>query len=55
VLYRKVFQPVKREVEGRKDHEKRLSDRKKASAGCYLLFVGGRGVNPDQAHRPVYV
>mmetsp|Transcript_1323 Transcript_1323/g.2596 ORF Transcript_1323/g.2596 Transcript_1323/m.2596 type:complete len:649 (+) Transcript_1323:47-1993(+) len=28
-LHRKVFQPVRREIEGRKDLEKRLSDRKK--------------------------
>ena len=29
VLYRNVFQPVRREVEGRKDFERRLADRKK--------------------------
>ena len=29
LLHRKVFKPVQREVEGRKDLEKRLADRKK--------------------------
>mmetsp|Transcript_2882 Transcript_2882/g.8487 ORF Transcript_2882/g.8487 Transcript_2882/m.8487 type:complete len:176 (+) Transcript_2882:47-574(+) len=32
VLYRNVFQPVKREVEGRKDYERRLNDRRKVEA-----------------------
>ena len=29
MVHRKVFKPIRREVEGRKDIEKRLSDRKK--------------------------
>ncbi|EOD24607.1 hypothetical protein EMIHUDRAFT_463538 [Emiliania huxleyi CCMP1516] len=48
VLYRNVFQPVRREVEGRKDFERRLADRKKERL---CSRAGGRAQGREEAFR----